>query len=41
MHNPGLIAYFAIWFAVPLVHSDPDFDLMVGHSGLSVWSVPR
>lgn len=34
--NDCLIAYFAIWFSVPLVHSDRDFDLMVGHSELSI-----
>ena len=39
--NDCLIAYFAIWFAVPLVHSDRDFDLMVEHTELSVWQVSR
>ena len=38
-NNDCLIAYFAIWFSVPLVHTDRDFDLMVGHSELSVWAV--
>lgn len=36
--NDCLIAYYAIWYAVPLVHADRDFDLMVGHSELSVCS---
>jgi len=37
--NDCLIAYYAIWYAVPLVHVDRDFDLMVGYSELSTWSV--
>ncbi|MGV3761232.1 type II toxin-antitoxin system VapC family toxin [Parapedobacter sp.] len=39
--NDCLIAYYAIWYDVPLVHVDRDFDLMVGHSELSTWSVRR
>jgi len=35
--NDCLIAYFALWFAVPLVHNDRDFDAMVGHTELLVW----
>ncbi|WP_028298181.1 type II toxin-antitoxin system VapC family toxin [Olivibacter sitiensis] len=35
--NDCLIAYFSIWFAVPLVHTDRDFDQMVGCSELVVW----
>ena len=32
--NDCLIAYFAIEFSVPLVHSDADFDLISSHSRL-------
>lgn len=35
--NDCLIAYYAIEFSVPLVHSDADFDLIGKHSRLKVW----
>ena len=34
--NDCLIAYYAISFAVSLVHTDRDVDLLAKHSGLKV-----
>ncbi len=33
-----LIAYFAIYFNVPLLHNDKDFDLISKHSKLNIYS---
>jgi len=35
--NDCLIAYYAIEFSIPLVHSDSDFDLISKHSRLKIW----
>ncbi|MDP4149660.1 MAG: PIN domain nuclease [Bacteroidota bacterium] len=35
--NDCLIAYYAIEFSIPLVHSDKDFDLISKHSKLRTW----
>ncbi len=34
--NDCLIAYYAIWFAVPIVHSDRDFGKIAQHSTLAI-----
>ena len=38
--NDCLIAFYAIEFSTPLVHSDVDFDLISQHTKLKTWS-PR
>ena len=35
--NDCLIAFYAIEFATPLVHSDSDFDLISKHTKLKTW----
>jgi len=35
--NDCLIAFYAIEFSTPLVHSDSDFDLISRHSKLKTW----
>jgi len=35
--NDCLIAYYAIWFSTPLVHSDCDFGKIAHYSELEVW----
>jgi predicted nucleic acid-binding protein len=35
--NDCLIAYFSIEFAIPLVHSDSDFELISKHTRLKIW----
>ncbi len=34
--NDCLIAYYAIWFSIPIVHTDRDFDPISKQSGLKV-----
>lgn len=36
--NECLIAYYAIWFSVPLVHTDRDFDQIGLFTDLKVWT---
>lgn len=35
--NDCLIAFYAIEFSIPLVHSDIDFDLISKHTKLKIW----
>jgi len=37
--NDCLIAFYAIEFSTPLVHSDSDFDLISKHTKLKIWKV--
>jgi len=36
--NDCMIAYYAIVAAIPLVHTDQDFELISRHSGLRLWN---
>jgi predicted nucleic acid-binding protein len=39
--NDCLIAFHAIEFSVPLVHSDSDFDVIGKHSKLKIWKAHK
>jgi len=39
--NDCLIAFYAIEFSTPLVHSDKDFELISKHSKLKIWHPPK
>ncbi len=38
--NDCMIAFYAIEFSIPIVHSDSDFDLIGRHTKLKIWK-PR